>query len=214
MTEKQARKLIKDLANSYLSFGRELTDIQEGTLLNLFLSWDFSRACRALTMLDRDMPPIKTEGYLPESKDIEKFYDRAGNHGYSKLPPCPCCSGERKKLVKARECEYMTVCDCVPEEEAIKIIKDQNYWTQLEILAQEYFRNHSEIKCVAFDCNHTEDIPCPRGRQWHNAKKIEFMHRIKQDPAYQAGLKLLKKDGFVKAVLSSLDDMPAGEERE
>jgi hypothetical protein len=100
MTDKQAQKLIKDLAESYLSYGRELTDIQRGSLLNLFLKWDFNRACRALTMLDREMPPINTVGYLPDSKDIERFYERAGNHGYSKLHGCPCCDNNRYVLFR------------------------------------------------------------------------------------------------------------------
>jgi hypothetical protein len=106
MTEKQARKLIKDLADSYLSYGKKLTDIQKGAFFDLFLGWDFNRACRALTLLVREMPPISTEGFLPDSRDIEKFYDRAGNYGYSELSSCPCCDNTRYVLFRHKIGRY------------------------------------------------------------------------------------------------------------
>lgn len=99
MTKEQTKKLIDDLVNSYLSFGRELTEIQRGNLLDMFLNWDFKRACRALSNLDKEMPPISTNGFLPDLKDIKLFYEKIADYGCSRLSFCPCCGCGDERIV-------------------------------------------------------------------------------------------------------------------
>lgn len=65
--------------------------------------------------------------------------------------------------------------------------------------------------CDNFRCEPTKPHPCPLGSKFYIAKHIEFMQRMKKNPAYQKGLSLMK-GGQIKDMLDNLmgeiDDIP------
>lgn len=207
MTKIQATKLTQEIAKEYLGkeWKKSLTDIQAEIWTDELIKFDHGLAKKTIRTMFT-MHPACENPFNWKMPYLCIFDDYYKDIKKPRRDYCPCCKGDNKVLVKAGSCEYMTICDCVEEKEAIEIIKE-SYWTKVEILAQEYFRKNLEIKCILLQCEPKENYPCPLGSQWYNAKKIEFMDREKQKPEWKLGRTFHKKGGFVEGVLNSLNDI-------
>lgn len=200
MTSSQSKKLIAQIALGYLGehWKKKLTEAECGIWGKMIAGWNFDAARLAVENLFISYPPWHNDfNYRMPDKDIlKKFYK---NDISSHNKRCPCCSGSGwLSFPQEKRADLAVRCDCSSPE-----IDMGNYTFTTRTLSQT-FPDNPEEKCDAFRCDPHKDSPCPGGSQYFNLKKIEWMNRIKANPAFHDGLKYLTKGSKLYELLNNI----------
>lgn len=209
MNANDAKRLVKTFSAPYVfPYAKELPEMDSARWETLVLDVGLSYSKTASILIEfigQNPPRIladgKPSGAMPDIALVKYFLE--SKTAIEKN--CPCCGNTRWVNVKFEDSEYVTYCDCLPGDKIVEFLAKnpgaKKGW--------EYFDQNSEIKCIAFHCQPSRDNPCPLGIPYYNAKKVEFMKRMKTDPNYQLGLTFLKGKK-VKNMIDELDEF-AGE---
>lgn len=200
MTKKQAEKLTQEVAREYLGkdWNDKLTSIQAELWTESFqpLNYDGSRqSIKAMfnAFPSSDNPFNWRMPYLDTFSDFYKGIT-APKHDY-----CPCCAGTG--WIFFETLNGVVRCDCSSPE------IDMGKYNYTVKTLDEIFPDYGDAKCDSFQCAPRKDSPCPLGSQYYNAKKIEFMERMKQKPGWKLGLTFHKEGGFVEGVVKAMGEI-------
>lgn len=197
MTHPQTKELTKQVALEYLGehWKDKLSNIQAGIWEKTFKPWDFKLAKEATRQLFIEHPAYRNDfNYrMPDPDLLKEFYVQISTprHVY-----CPCCG--RTGWIFFVKLDRNFRCDCSSPD-----IDMGRYTISVTTLLQK-FPDNPAAKCDNFECRPTKEFLCPLGTQYYNVKKVEWMRRVKKDPNYQRGLKLLK-GGRIKDLLENLE---------
>lgn len=188
MTPKQAKNLINQVAQEYLGehWKNKLTSIQCQIWEEVLVEWDFDIAKTTVRQMFINKPAYKFKEIFKYSMpDVDILENYYESQLYLDKKYCPCCSGDG--------------------------------WIHFESDGKAHECEHgappSEEPCNNFNCQPRKDSPCPMGIPHYNAKKVESMNRIKEDPNYKLGLTFLKKGGeMAESMAQQVCDIPEPDE--
>lgn len=211
MTNNDAKKLIKKFAEPYISpYSKQLPEMDAARWVRFLmgLKLPYKDVGKLLTEFVGLYPPGYREdgsahGTMPSFGQVKDFLI---NKTTPKKEYCPCCAGDGWIFFRKRN--NCVRCNCSSSE------IDMGDYTKTVLKLSEVFPNYPEAKCDAFQCKPKKDHPCPMGSQFYNAKMIEHINRIKKTQGFKRGLSFLKKGGVLENLLSSIESIPDGEERE
>jgi len=201
MTPTQSTNLIKQVAQEYLGehWHKKLTKIQGGLWSDVLLKMEFDAAKVALRDFFIHYPSYRNDfNYrMPDVDLFKDFYVTPGTRKISNY--CPCCAGTG--WIYFKTIDGVVRCDCRSPE------IDMGHYAFTVKTLDQIFPNYPEAKCNSFQCSLRAESPCPMGSQFYNAKKIEYMDRVKLSPAYQLGKTFHKKSGFLENLEKTIGDI-------
>lgn len=156
---------IKELLKAYRM--EKISDTEKDIWSEVLRSLDYPRAMKALKSLRSEITPTDTFGRLPEAKSLLDWYQ-----GINRKKYCPCCTGIG--WIYFEKLDKSVRCDCSSPEIEISGKNTIHAFTLSQI-----FPDNPQAKCDAFRCAPTRKHPCPLGILFYNAKKVEWMNRIK-----------------------------------
>lgn len=187
MKKSQSTELKTQVAIEYLGpeWKKKLSTIQAALWEETFKSMDYRAAKESIRELFMLYPAGKNIFHfkMPDIDIVKEFY---GQLNVTTSTYCPCCSNTG--WIYFEKINKCVRCDCQSPEIECGSFK-RRVGTLLKV-----FPDDPESKCDAFQCSPTKQHPCRMNIQFYNAKKIEWMERNKENPAFWAGLKILKGD--------------------
>lgn len=200
MTKKQAEKLTQEIALEYLGkdWNDKLTKIQAELWTESFQQLNYDGSRKSIKAMFNAFPSSDNpfNWRMPYFDTLLGFYKGITT---PKRDYCPCCAGTG--WIYFETTDGVVRCDCSSPE------IDMGKYTKTVKTLDQIFPNYPEAKCDSFQCDPRKDSPCPMGTQFYNAKKIEFMDRIKQTPGWKLGLTFHKPGGFVENVVKAMDSI-------